>query len=73
MKAPTMPPIDYEEPKKTRYAPIPDFLRDELEDWNKTVEGELIFPSSIGTMYCRPGRVIQDFLKAGARLPAYRI
>jgi integrase len=34
--------------KKTHYAPIPDSLRGELEDWNKAVEGELIFPNAIG-------------------------
>jgi integrase len=34
--------------KKTRYAPIPDSLRGELEDWNKTVVGELIFPNHKG-------------------------
>jgi integrase len=51
--------------KKTRYAPIPDSLRSELEEWNKTVEGELIFPNARGAMFSRGGNVIQDFLKAG--------
>jgi integrase len=51
--------------KKTRYAPIPDSLRGELEDFNKTVEGELIFPNAIGTMYSRSSPAIRDLLKAG--------
>lgn len=36
--------------KKTRYAPIPDSLRGELENWNRTVEGELIFPNASCTI-----------------------
>jgi integrase len=51
--------------RKTRYAPIPDSLRGELEDWNKTVEGELIFPNARGTTYSRGSRVIRNFLRAG--------
>jgi integrase len=51
--------------KKTRYAPIPDSLRGELEGWNKTVEGELIFPNAKGAMYSRGDRVIRAFMKAG--------
>ena len=47
--------------KKTRYAPIPDSLHGELEDWIETVEGELIFPKANGIMYFRGGRVIRIF------------
>jgi integrase len=34
--------------KKTRHAPIPDSLRTELEGWNNTVAGDLIFPTPMG-------------------------
>ena len=51
--------------RKTRYAPIPDSLRGELEGWNKTVAGELMFPNAVGTMYSQCGQIVQAFLKAG--------
>ena len=53
--------------KKTRHAPIPDSLRGEIEDWNKTVACDLMFPNANGTMYSRGGRVIRGFLEAGRR------
>jgi len=51
--------------KKTRYAPVSDSLRGELEDWNSAVEGELMFPNARGKMYSQNSPVIGDFLKAG--------
>jgi integrase len=51
--------------KKTRTPPIPDSLRRELEDWNRTVDGELMFPNHKGAMYSRDVRALRDFLKAG--------
>jgi len=49
-KAPTSAGHRPRKTEKTRYAPIPDSLQGELEDWIKTVEGELIFPNASGTM-----------------------
>jgi len=65
MKVPTPAAHRLPRTRKPATRPIPDSLRGELEDWNKTVEGELIFPNAIGTMYSRSSRLIRDFLKAG--------
>jgi integrase len=45
--------------RKIRYAPLPDSLRGELEQWTSTVPGHLLFPSSFGRMQSRNGSVIQ--------------
>lgn len=49
--------------KKTRYCPIPDSLRREIEDWAAGVDGELLFPNAAGTMYQRYSDAIQQMLK----------
>jgi integrase len=53
--------------KKTRYAPIPDSLRGELEDWFSVQEADtdLIFPNARGGMLSRASDVMQSFLNAG--------
>jgi integrase len=39
--------------RKTRFVPIPQSLWSELESWASGVKGDLLFPTSTGTMYGR--------------------
>jgi integrase len=49
--------------RKILYAPLPESLRRELEQWASTVPGHPLLPSSIGRMQSRNGSVIQNLLK----------
>ena len=51
--------------KKIRYAPLPDSLRTEIEDWNQTVEGDLMFPNARGVMCAHSSAMVQDCLTNG--------
>jgi integrase len=49
--------------KKSRTIPIAAELEDELREWSKTVEGDLLFPNRVGNMMQRSGHVIRGILK----------
>jgi integrase len=55
--------------RKIRYAPLPDSLRREIEEWGKTVDGEDLFPNSLGTMFRRTSGTLQK-VQAHARAVA---
>jgi len=48
--------------QKTRYAPIPQFLREDLERWCASTPGDLVFPNHVGTMYCRQSDDLQSWI-----------
>jgi integrase len=57
---------------KTRYAPLPNSLNCELEDWAKGIPGEFFFPTRTGTMAGRTNPRVQDMLeraRAAAGIP----
>ena len=60
---------------KTRYAPIPDSLRREMEEWAAAVPGEILFPNAVGSMFSRASDVIRDLLdrgRAASGLPGFQ-
>lgn len=58
--------------RKIRYAPLPDSLRREIEEWAKAIEGEDLFPNSLGAMFRRTSGTLQEVqarARAAARIP----
>jgi integrase len=50
--------------KKTRYAPISDSQRSEIEEWAVSIDGDLLFPTPLRTMYRRYSTWIREMLEA---------
>lgn len=55
--------------RKIRYAPIPDSLRQEIEEWCQGIDGDVMFPNATGGLLSRASTVIRDLL-SNARIAA---
>jgi integrase len=53
--------------RKRRIVPLPPILRSELDDWARTVEGDLLFPARTGAMLDRKGEEVTPMLSRGRK------